>query len=211
MRTSRRVTLRLLAVAAMLAAMAGCGSKPAPVSTEDMGMGNPNAKVTLIEYASVSCAHCAAFNRDLMPAIKAKYIDTGKVHYVYREFLTPPQNVSAAGILLARCAGKDNYFKVVDAVMRSQEEMFGSGNTANAIPVLLRIAKSAGMSENDFNHCVTNPAALQALQAKVNRFTKEDGITGTPTFFINGRRLDRHTGGIEEFDHALAPLLEDGK
>ncbi len=189
--------------------LAACGQRgPGPVSTDDMYIGSANAPITLIEYASVACAHCAAFNAEIMPELKAKYIDTGQVRYIYREFLTPPENVSAAGILLARCAGKDNYFKVTDAVMRAQPEMFADGTTQNALPVLLRIGKSVGMSEKDFNKCITNAEALTALEAKVARYAKDNNIDGTPAFFINGKRFQRTKGDLSDFDTAFTPLLE---
>ena len=84
-----------------------------------MSLGDPKAKVRVIEYASASCSHCARFNNEVFPAFKAKYIDTGRVHYTLKEFLTPPVEVAAAAFLLARCTGKDRYFSTLDAVYKS--------------------------------------------------------------------------------------------
>ncbi|MDV6329785.1 DsbA family protein [Asticcacaulis sp. 201] len=202
-----KTLLKIAGVGALLL-MAGCGSKVSPVGDGDVSLGPDNAKVTLIEYASVTCAHCAEFNKDVMPELMAKYITPGKIRYVYREFLTEPRDISAAGILLARCSGKANYFKVNDAIMRSQQEMFGDGTTTNALPVLQRIAKSVGLTEKEFNKCVTDPKGLERIQNNVDKYLKEDGVEGTPTFFINGKKFERKTGTIADFDAAFKPLLE---
>ena len=100
----RSLISRVTLVAALAAGLASCGPKGETVTADDMTQGNPNAKVTVVEYASASCAHCARWNKDVYPAFKAKYIDTGKVNYVYREILTPPQEVAAASFLLFSCS-----------------------------------------------------------------------------------------------------------
>ena len=125
---------RLLAAAACVMALAACSKSATTVGAagpEDMSMGNPNAKVLVAEYASVACPHCAAFNNDVFPAFKAKYIDTGRVHYVLHEMLVGGQaevTMAAAGFLVARCAGKDKYFPVVDEIFRAQKAIFDSGD-----------------------------------------------------------------------------------
>ncbi len=182
---------RTLAVALVLAlGLAGCDKlfpQKSAVTADDMSMGNPAAKVTVIEYASASCPHCARFNNEVFPAFKAKYIDTGKINYVFREFLTPPAQFAAAGFLTARCAGKDKYFSVLDAVYRGQEAMYQSNDFRGG---LLRIAQSVGLSEQQFNACVTDDKALTALNDRVQRYETKDNITGTPTFMVNGKKLD---------------------
>ncbi|HVZ29898.1 MAG TPA: thioredoxin domain-containing protein, partial [Asticcacaulis sp.] len=142
-----RAGAQALGLAVVLVLLAGC-AKPdtGDVTADDMTLGAATAPITLVEYASVTCAHCAAFNREILPELKAKYIVPGKVRYVYREYLTPPENVSAAGALLARCAGRAKYFQMVDAIMRAQPEMFADDSTSGALPVLRRIGQSAGMS-----------------------------------------------------------------
>ena len=200
----RRLAL-VLAAAGLLAAChtaegAGGDASTAP----EMGMGNPAAKVTVTEYASDTCSHCADFNAKTFPAFKAKYIDTGKVHYVFREFLTPPEQVSAAGFLLARCAGKDKYFQVVDAIFRAQPEMFFTGD---AHGVLLRIAQSAGLSEAQFNACVQNEASLKALAGRVQAAQDQAHIEGTPTFLVNGKTLPPGEKSMADLDAALRPLV----
>jgi protein-disulfide isomerase len=182
---------RFVIAAAMLAALAACNKSGASLGAagpEDMTMGNPQAKVLVAEYASVACPHCAAFNNDIFPAFKAKYIDTGKVHYVFHEMLVggqAEQALAAAGFLLARCAGKDKYFAVNDEIFHAQSAIFASQDLRGG---LLRIAQSLGMTEPQFNACVGDQAALKALDARVEKAAK-DGINSTPTFVINGQTM----------------------
>jgi protein-disulfide isomerase len=197
---------RILLAAALVAGVAGlsaCNKSGSTVSADDMSLGDPNAKVTVVEYASASCVHCARWNEEVFPAFKSKYIDTGKVRYVYREFLTAPPQVAAASFLLARCAGKDKYFSVLDSVYRSQEEMFTTGDYRG---VLLRIAQQSGLDEAKFDACVGDEAALKALNDRVERYAKEADIKGTPTFVINGKKLNEEGGEapLDQLDAAIA-------
>ena len=199
--------VRTLAVsAASLSLLAACGEKSATGTADgDMDLGNPTSPVTLVEYASATCSHCARFDRDVFPTLKARYIDTGKIHYVFREFLTPPEPVAAASFVLARCAGKDKYFQVVEAVFRSQEEMFA---TQDSRTPLLRIAKSMGMTEDRFNTCLNDQAALDAVQKRMARGVDQDKISGTPTFILNGKTIASGETTMDtlakEIDGALA-------
>ncbi|MFI4936691.1 MAG: thioredoxin domain-containing protein, partial [Caulobacterales bacterium] len=120
-----------LAGATALAA-APAWAKPAAGHPDDMALGDPRARVTVVEYASVGCPHCAHWNNEVFAAFKAKYIDTRKVLFVLRECLTGDPDVAAAGFLLARCAGKDKYFQVVDAIFHGQASMYDPGNSAGA-------------------------------------------------------------------------------
>lgn len=193
---------RLLVVAALGAlALAGCSKGATTVDTADMTLGDPNAKVKMVEYASLTCSHCGTFNNDVFPAFKAKYIDTGKVHYTFKEFLTPPNEVAAAGFLTARCAGKDKYFNVTDAIFHAQQEMFTTGDMRG---VLLRIAQSAGLTEEQFNACITDEAALKALNERVEKAIKVDKINATPTFVINGKKVKEGEVSLAELDAAVA-------
>jgi len=200
-----RLSRRLVIAAAMLATLAACNKSGASLGApgpEDMTMGNPNAKVLVAEYASVACPHCAAFNNDVFPAFKQKYIDTGKVHYVLHEMLVggqAEQALAAAGFLLARCAGKDKYFAVTDEIFHEQTQIFTSGDLRGG---LLRIAQSLGMTEPQFNACVGDQNALKALNARVEQAGK-DGINSTPTFIINGQKLVGEQT-LAELDKAIA-------
>ena len=173
-----------------------------------MTLGDPNAKVKVVEYASDTCVHCAHWEADYWPQFKAKYVDSGKVTYSFREFLTPREQVSAAGFLLARCAGKDKYFQVVQAIFRGQEEMFKTGD---AHGVLLRIAQSIGMTEQQFNACEQDDAALKALGERVQRAEDVDHVSGTPTFFVDGKKVEAGAGqeaNLAMLDTAIQPLLK---
>jgi protein-disulfide isomerase len=174
------------------------------INAPEMTLGNPNAKVTVVEYASDTCSHCARFDADVFPAFKAKYIDTGKVYYKFREFLTPPEPVSAAGFLLARCAGKDKYFGVVEAIFRGQPELFSSGD---AHGFLLRIAQSAGLTEAQFDACEQNQAALDALQKRV-KTALDNHIDSTPSLFVDSVALPPGEVTLAALDKAIQPKLK---
>jgi protein-disulfide isomerase len=167
-------------------------------------IGNPAAKVTVVEYLSNTCSHCAAFDAQTWPAIKAKYVDTGKVKWIIREFLTPPEPVSAAGFVLARCAGRDKYFSVVESIFHSQEEMFKTGDFKGPF---LKIAQSMGMNEQQFNACLQDDAAYNALYDRVKKAVEVDKIDGTPTIFINGKKAFEAEASVAQVDAALAPLV----
>lgn len=193
---------RLIAAAVALLALAGCARAkigvPAP---DDMSLGNPAAKVQVTEYASASCSHCAAFDMTVFPAFKAKYVDTGRVHYTLKEFLTPPEQLSAAGFLVARCAGRDRYFTVLDQVFRAQDAMFNSGDFVGG---LRRIAKANGLSDAQFDACLADKAALDALNKRVSRSADVDKIDATPTFAVNGRKVAEGEVSLAELDAAVA-------
>ena len=200
---NRRIIV-LAAVAGL--ALAGCSKADGKgAATGDMTLGDPNAKVKVVEYASASCSHCARFNNDVFPEFKKKYIDTGKVHYTLKEFLTPPNQVAAAGFLMARCVGKDKYFTALDAVYHQQEEMFRTGDFRG---VLLRIAQSMGVTEKQFDACITDEAAIKALNDRVEKVARDAKITATPTFDVNGKRVKEGEVTMTELDAAIAAALK---
>ena len=201
-KTSRRLAMIAAAAVAGLA-LTGCnqGGTGASAASGDMTMGDPDAKVKMVEYASASCTHCATFNNEVFPAFKTKYVDTGKVHYTLKEFLTPPNEVAAASFLISRCAGKDKYFTVLDSIYKNQTEMFTTGDFRG---VLLRIAQSSGMTEEQFNACVQDEDALKALDARVTKAIRDDKITATPTFFINGKKIAEGELSLAQIDTAVA-------
>jgi len=190
--------------AGLLLLAAGCGKKPAAAAGDDVSMGNPGSKITVVEYASVACPICAHVNETVFPEFKKKYIDTGKVNYVYRPMMTGNPAVAVAGHLLAACAGKDKYFNVIDAIMRSQQEMGGEETGyANARPVLQRIATSVGLSEDQFNKCITDPDGIKHLNDLNDQYLK-DGIEATPTFVVNGKRMNGTPVDLSDFDKVIA-------
>ncbi|MBP7651235.1 MAG: DsbA family protein [Phenylobacterium sp.] len=186
----------LLALA--LALVAGVAGAAPAYPTGDLSLGKPKAKIHVEEYASLSCSHCAHFNNEVFPAFKAKYIDTGKVRYTLHEFLTEPANVAAIGFITARCAGADKYFAVVDGLFRRQAEIF---ETRDLRPVLLEVAKGAGLSEAQVTACVSNPANGEALDARVAA-GEARGVDSTPFFFVNGVKVDDVT--LADLDKAIA-------
>ncbi|MDI7774059.1 thioredoxin domain-containing protein [Asticcacaulis sp. EMRT-3] len=198
----------LVGAIASLGLMTACAKKADPTAGE-MTMGNPNAKVTLVEYASVACPICAQVNATVIPEVRAKYIDTGKVLYVYKPMMTGNPSVATAGHLLAQCAGKDKYFDVIDAIMRSQKEMGGEETGySNARPVLWGIAQSVGMTQAQFNACITDKKAIDTLKQKMDTYMRVDKVDATPTFFVNGKRMTMVKGDISDFDNAIQPLLK---
>ncbi len=182
-------------------------AQSAVVNDDDMVMGNPKATITVVEYASASCPHCAVFAINVFPVFKAKYIDTGQVKYVFREVLTEPVQLAAAGFILARCTGKQNYFKTLDGVFHAQQEVY---ETKSLRDPLMKVAKSAGLTEDQFMACLTDKAALESLNARVERIAKAGDFDSTPTFFINGQKLiGEHS--LADLDGAIAAAKKPAK
>lgn len=201
-------TLAILAAAGL--ALAACskeggGKASSAFEAGDMTLGDPAAKVKMVEYASVTCSHCAAFGLKVFPRIKRRYIDTGKVHYTFKEILTEPGQVAAAGFLTARCAGKDKYFTVVDEIFKAQPEMFSG---APPLDVLRRIGKAAGLSDKQFDACVNNEKALEAIYDRVEKNGRDGEISGTPTFTLNGAKVKDGEMSLEEFDAFYAQATQ---
>jgi protein-disulfide isomerase len=170
---------------------------------DDMAMGNPKARVEVIEYASAACPHCAHFNETVFPDLKSKWIDAGKVHYVLKEMLTEPSTVAAAGFITARCAGPDKYFKVLDEVFRSQPRWA----TGQIKPIFQQIAADNGVDESHFNACLADGPAVQAVAERAQRAADQDGVDATPTVFINGKKLDPTPMTPADMDAAIQAAM----
>jgi protein-disulfide isomerase len=198
-----RIKVALLS-ALMVVSLGACSPKAggaAGALPDDMALGNPQAKITVVEYASVGCPVCAKWQQEVFPAFKAKYIDTNKIHYVFREMLVgagPEVAVAASGFLVARCAGKDKYFAVNDAIFKNQEQAFQAPRET-----LVDIAKSVGMTEDSFNKCINDEKAIQSLNDRVERHVRDDHINSTPTFVINGKAMEPGFHSLEEIDAAI--------
>lgn len=193
---SRRAALTAAALAAM-ATVAGCsGGKTSASAEGDMALGAPEgAKVTVVEYASVTCGHCATWQEEVWPQFKTKYVDNNKVRYIFREFPTPPQDVAVAGFLIARCAGEDKYFDVMHQIMASQKEWVAGANPRDT---LIRVANAAGLNQQQFEACVRDEDAIKAMEARI-KAGLDAGVTGTPTFLVNGTRVvDSSLSGLSE-------------
>jgi protein-disulfide isomerase len=194
----------IVAVAAALAA--GPALAAVPAMPQDMSLGNSKAKVQVVEYASLTCPHCAHFNEEVFPAFKKKYIDTGRVRYTMKEYVTAPAQVAVAGWLIARCAGPTKYFAVVDGIFRSQPRW----TQGNIKPVLLEVAqKQGGLSEAQVNACLADQSALDALRARVEKAVEVDKVQQTPSFFVNGQPVAGVT--LPELDAAIAAAEKGGR
>lgn len=172
-----------------------------PGALPDQVLGKADAPVTIVEYASLTCSHCAHFHNTTFPVLKEKYIDTGKVRFILREF--PLDIVAKAAFMLARCSGEGKYYPMVDVLFETQKNWAFTNNPAQA---LLAIAKQSGMSEQQFNTCLSDAKLAENVNAVAERGAKDFGIDSTPTFFINGKKV---AGAMspEDLDKELAPLL----
>lgn len=217
---SRRFAAFSVAAVAAAALYAGTASEslaqkkpagPAEVSVEelmkkidldDVAIGAADAKITIVEYASMTCGHCQKFAATVFPELKTKYIDTGKVRFVSREF--PLDNLAAAAAMLARCAGGDKVFPMVETLFAKQADWaFSNGNP---VPKLFDIAKQAGFTQESFDKCLTDQKLLDQITAQRTRASETFGVNATPTFFINGKRL-METPTLAAFDKVIEPML----
>ncbi|MFL5031212.1 MAG: DsbA family protein [Xanthobacteraceae bacterium] len=175
-----------------------------PVSLPDMALGPANAPVTITEFASMTCPHCAAFNETVFPKIKSEYIDTGKIRYVFREF--PLDIKAAAGSMLARCIAKDDagkYFAVIDMLFKQQNDWV----LKNTTETLIRIGKQAGLSQQAVEDCLKDQALLDKIAADQKYASEVLKVDSTPTFFINGDKIKGETS-FAEFDKRIKSLLK---
>jgi protein-disulfide isomerase len=192
---------RAVLVGLPLVMLVGCAKPVAPVG-DDVSLGDPKAPVKMVEYASVACPVCGRWYREVFAAFKAKYIDTGKVYYTFREMLVgdaTEQSMAAAGFLLARCAGRDKYFKITDAIFQNQNDIYNDPRGG-----LLKIAQANGLDEKKFTDCVNDANALQALNARVQNYVSNDHVDATPTFVVNGVAMEPGYHSLAEMDAAIA-------
>jgi protein-disulfide isomerase len=169
---------------------------------DDIPMGSPTAPVTIIEYASMTCPHCAAFAVSTFPKLKEKYIDTGKVKYIMREY--PLDGLAAAAFMLARCAGPDKYYPMIETLFAEQKKWV----TKEPLPPLLAIAKQAGFTQQSFDACINDKDLLGKIQQMRNRGKEKFKVEATPTFYINGERYPGALA-IEDLDKAIAQLTKN--
>ncbi|MFK0384719.1 DsbA family protein [Rhizobium sp. RM] len=155
--------------------------KPGPLP--EAALGDANAPVKIVEYMSMTCPHCAHFHNTTFEEIKKKYIDTGKVYFVIREFPFDPR--AAAAFMLARCAPQGQYFPFVSMLFK-QQQTWAVAQDARA--ALLQMSKMAGFSQESFEACLTNQKLLDDVNATMQRGATEFGVNSTPTFIINGKK-----------------------
>jgi len=173
--------------------------QPGPL--EEKVEGSEDAPITIVEYASMTCGHCANFHKNTLPAIKENYIDTGKVRLIMREFPFDPR--AAAAFMLARCAPEGKYFAMVDVLFKQQEQW---AFVKNAREPLENIAKLAGFTQESFAACLTDQKLLDDINAVRERGASEFGVDATPTFFINGKK---YSGAltVEQMSAVLDEML----
>jgi protein-disulfide isomerase len=167
----------------------------------DEVQGKADAPVTIIEYASMTCGHCATFHTKTYPVLKSRYIDTGKVKYIMREFPLDP--LAAAGFMLARCAGPEKYYPMIEVLFQKQDQWA----VQQPIPPLTAIAKQAGFSQEKFESCLSDQKILDGIEATRTRGSEKLGVNSTPTFFVNGKML-RGAVTIEELEKEILPAIK---
>ncbi len=167
----------------------------------DHVLGDPKAPVTIIEYASLTCSHCAHFHTQILPDLKKKWIDTGKVKLVYRDF--PLDQIAVKAAQIAECVGNDKYFGVLDIIFRGQPQ-WATG--ADPIAELAKPLRIAGLGEAEIKSCLANDAMLNAV---LNDYRSGEtlGVNATPTLFIGGQ-LYRGSRSVEDIDAALVKLVK---
>lgn len=187
-----RRTLLLSASALVLVGCNGAGGGGAAVGADEMVLGSADAPVTLIEYASVTCSHCATFHNEVFEQIKTNYIDTGRVRFVFREFPTAPAPIAVAGFQLARCGGasSEQYFTRISELFRQQTAIFATGTMEGVRGKFVEIGGAAGLSQEQVMQCITDEEGAERIRRVVDDANRQFNITGTPTFIINGEKVE---------------------
>jgi len=180
------------------------------VTPDDMVLGSSNARVTLIEYASAACPHCAHFHETVFPQLKSNYIDTGKVFFIFRETLTSPVVVALAGFQVARCNGANNdqYFARIGEIFADQTQMFATGTMQGVLNTLDEVGAHNGLSPEQVMQCIQDPAGQSRIQ-RFDQGSTQFNVTGTPTFILNGQKVEdpavtTYDGLSHILDQALA-------
>ncbi len=190
--------------------LAGCGDDANAVDVKELmkpgalpekSLGKADAPVTVIEYSSLGCPHCAEFAAEVFPHLKKTYIDTGKVRFISRDF--PLDQGAAAAAMLARCAPDDKYFEMVDLFFSTQDRWHVSTNVVDA---LFAIVKQAGFTRESFESCLKDQKLLDGITASRTRASEVFKVEGTPTFFVNGKKAD-HFQSVTELDQTLSALV----
>jgi len=174
------------------------------IPLDDIVMGDVNAPVTLVEYASMTCPHCKNFHEKILPSIKEKYVDTGKLKYILRPFPFDGDRRGEAAFMLAICAPNNNYYAMVDALFETQATW--ANPQINPVPELLRLSKLSGMSEADFKACLSKQDVLDKMIAGRNKAVKDFEVRSTPTVFLNDKKFSGDSSP-EGYSKAIEALL----
>jgi protein-disulfide isomerase len=218
MTKTRRQTLELMGAAGAVALAAKFGLVSAALAQAagdvpvaqlmadealpDIWLGSKDAPVTIIEYASMTCPHCAHFSNDVFPELKKTYIDTGKVRFTLREFPFDP--LAVAGFMLARCMGDDTREAIVDLLFAQQQNWAFKDKPLEG---LISVMRQTGMSQQQFESCLKDKALYDKVNAVRDKAAKDFKVDSTPTFFVNGKRVN---GAIsaDEFAKVIDPMLK---
>ena len=210
MSITRRTALELLGGVAALVALPSLPAFAQNVSPADLAepgplgdvvLGPKDAKVTIVEYASLTCSHCAAFHRDTYPELKKRYIDTGQVRFILREFPLDP--LATAGFMLARCDGEAKYYPITDLLFEKQREWAFSEKPLDTLTAMMR---QAGFSQEKFESCLKDQKIYEAVNAVKQRGVDKFRVSSTPTFFINGQRFVGAMS-IADIEKVIKPIL----
>ncbi len=175
---------------------------PGPLG--DKGLGDPGAPVMLVEYASLTCSHCGSFHNETFDALKEKYIDTGKVYFVLREF--PLDSLALAASMIARCGAEDAYFDIIDTMFTEQANWAWIENPG---PALFALVEPFGLDDAAVNACLNDQEILEGIVANAKR-GHDYGVAGTPAFFFNGL-LRAGPMTIDRLDEILGPMLAEAE
>ena len=209
--TRRMMTALTVTAALVLGACGGNGGSTGTSTAQseferegDRAIGSADAPVTMIEYASVSCPHCATFHEEVWPMLESDFIESGEVRYVFREMITGSPQFAIAGFSLAHCVPEDQYFDMIDLLFQQQRAIFQAAQTqGNARGQYLAIARSMGLSEEEFTACLSNEEINRSIVESHERALAE-GIDGTPRFLFNGEMLEaRRASGDTEYTYFL--------
>jgi len=214
--TPSRRTFLLGGAALVALALAGCGDDdngaaasgnnvdPAALAVEgplgDIVLGSPDAPVTIVEYASMTCPHCAAFHHDTFPQLKAEYIDTGMVRFIMREY--PLDDFATAGFMLARCLPEDQYYDMIALLFDQRDAWVTQGQPEQIVAGLRSLGRQVGFTDASFDACLSDQTLLDGINAEKARGTRDFRVAATPTFFVNGERVE----GEVPFD-ALSAII----
>jgi protein-disulfide isomerase len=194
----------LLLAAAITVAPVAVSAQTAPVppvTASDRVLGRADAPVTVIEYASFTCSHCGEWHTGVLPAFKERFVDTGHVRLVFRDLPTQPVQVAAQAAGIARCAAPDRFFDVASTLMSGQAALFEGAPVANWFSAAIAVS---GKSQAEIETCLDDPATLQNIRAGIEG-ARAAGVSGTPSFFVNGRRVADTS--LEGLSAAIQPLV----
>lgn len=195
-----RMTRRIALAAFSVLALTACGAADTgnaqtgssgsdEIALTDITLGEADAPITIVEYASWTCPACLQFHTDVIPVLKSEYIETGKAKLVFREFPTPPANLAVAGFALARCAGEDQYYNVIEDLFAAQTNVLNLARSGGDIEGAMRtLASSYDLDGNAFDECLANKDVTYAIGEAVMKGDSQ-GVNSTPTVFVNGQRM----------------------